>query len=555
MLERLVENWLDSVNERTFQVPFCQILLSEGHRIIHSTRHAPIELGKDVISQGPDGTVHAYQLKGHPGTRLTLNGWREIEPQIRELTSTSILDPEFKDKQHKSYLVTNGIVDEEVRVAIEKFNDANIRDGYMNRTLGLLDRGYLLKKFLSIGSSLWPTSIKRINQLIEIYISEGNDWYPVNKSHNILSEILFLDSSATKPGAAQLKRSIISASIFSFFTLSSYYRKENHSAIIHALIQLSSYIIAACEKWGVSVKMNAEPTIIMLREEIACRILLLAKEADGRDELIEGDSMSDFLFYRSRITFLIGLFSAYLLEFKDKAENSENNLILVNFIKKYEGKLFLWGEGAIPCTISYYWFSCRYNDKQYPETILLSIACAILSPKSQEKRYKISPYFTVSDRIRSEVDFLLGSRQNPLRNETIGLHSFTSSSIFYFLVRTGRKQFCKALWPQYTQLTSADFIPDNKWNYCLWRTNGGKEIHRQHRPKKGWSELIDELEQIDESYIPQRLLDDPFLHLLFCICFPQRFTYDTARILDGKLGYFGFYRNEKKNNSRSNNIG
>lgn len=33
MLERVIENWLASVNERQYQIPFCQLLAAEGEKV------------------------------------------------------------------------------------------------------------------------------------------------------------------------------------------------------------------------------------------------------------------------------------------------------------------------------------------------------------------------------------------------------------------------------------------------------------------------------------------------------------------------------------------
>lgn len=60
------------------------MLSAEGHRILHSTRHSSIELGKDVVTTDKDGVPCAYQLKGNPGGRLTLQEFRGIEPQLRQ---------------------------------------------------------------------------------------------------------------------------------------------------------------------------------------------------------------------------------------------------------------------------------------------------------------------------------------------------------------------------------------------------------------------------------------------------------------------------------------
>jgi len=112
VLERLIESWLDSASERSYQAPFCQMLLAEGHTVLHSTRHAPLEFGKDVISIGPDGIPCAFQLKGNPGTRLTLVQLRDIKGQLLELVTQPIVLPGVPAGRHRCYLVTNGETEE-----------------------------------------------------------------------------------------------------------------------------------------------------------------------------------------------------------------------------------------------------------------------------------------------------------------------------------------------------------------------------------------------------------------------------------------------------------
>ena len=67
MIARLIEDWWDSASERAYQTAFCQMLAARGHQILHSTRHSPLEFGKDVISICPEGQACAFQLKGCPG--------------------------------------------------------------------------------------------------------------------------------------------------------------------------------------------------------------------------------------------------------------------------------------------------------------------------------------------------------------------------------------------------------------------------------------------------------------------------------------------------------
>ena len=56
MKERLVEDWLSRINERGYEVPFSQGLISTGHRVLRCG-HSPTEHGKDILSVMPDGKM------------------------------------------------------------------------------------------------------------------------------------------------------------------------------------------------------------------------------------------------------------------------------------------------------------------------------------------------------------------------------------------------------------------------------------------------------------------------------------------------------------------
>src|SRR3954471_453432 len=63
MRERLVEDWLIRINERGYDVAFCQILLLQGRHVLRAG-HSPIEHGKDVLAASVDRKkVWGYQLK------------------------------------------------------------------------------------------------------------------------------------------------------------------------------------------------------------------------------------------------------------------------------------------------------------------------------------------------------------------------------------------------------------------------------------------------------------------------------------------------------------
>ena len=46
LIERIVENWLTSATERSFQIPFCQLLSAQGEKLVYIATHGQFEKGK-----------------------------------------------------------------------------------------------------------------------------------------------------------------------------------------------------------------------------------------------------------------------------------------------------------------------------------------------------------------------------------------------------------------------------------------------------------------------------------------------------------------------------
>ena len=63
MLARLIENWLINAGERGFEVPFTQLLATEGFRVLQGPVHHPFEHGKDIIAFDPNGQAPCLSAK------------------------------------------------------------------------------------------------------------------------------------------------------------------------------------------------------------------------------------------------------------------------------------------------------------------------------------------------------------------------------------------------------------------------------------------------------------------------------------------------------------
>src|SRR5664280_2859060 len=106
MTEKLLENWLTNTNERGYMLPFCQLLLSKGYKLLYISPHGLLEQGKDVIALNKNNKPEAFQLKNG---NVTLGEWRNIKGEIDELVTIPIQHPSVSEKSnYKSWLVTNG---------------------------------------------------------------------------------------------------------------------------------------------------------------------------------------------------------------------------------------------------------------------------------------------------------------------------------------------------------------------------------------------------------------------------------------------------------------
>lgn len=61
MIEKLLENWLDSSTERSYQPVFVQMLTAKGYKVVHSTRHCALEFGKDILAIDLNGAGCAFR--------------------------------------------------------------------------------------------------------------------------------------------------------------------------------------------------------------------------------------------------------------------------------------------------------------------------------------------------------------------------------------------------------------------------------------------------------------------------------------------------------------
>ena len=533
MLERIIENWLDKASERSFQQPFCYMLSADGHTIIHSTRHTAMELGKDIITIAPDGTPCAYQLKSG---NISLSKWRsEVGSQTNDLVWGQINHPSVDTSEHhRSYLVTNGRIEEEVSRAIDDRNRTWASQGQSHLRLKTIDHGELFDKAKTLGIALWPSELTDTKTLLEMFLESGQGVLSKEKLASLFESTFQLDGEE-EPSEAYCKRVMASAGLLCAIATSNFSNENNHVSEIEAWMLYISYVFALVERWELSDRA-CKNEFEIATQSIYNSLSNLCDEIKERNDLIEGDPFADSYVYRVRVTWLLGLMSIYALWRRSKEETtSEIDDFLREFCKEKQHLLELWGEAAVPQFLAFFWYFRKINATMGPTVSLyhlISEICQRNAPNS--KTFLANPYYEADDLLPHLFAPILGPSEDPL-DETFTGSSYALEGLVHLFVRTPWKQTMKGLWPGVSRLASVSFKPKNSWDFYRWRNKDGKRWDVYPEPTQEWEELKALSFESEGTCIPPTIKDDPILLLLFLCVYPHRMNAEIMRWLDTQM--------------------
>jgi hypothetical protein len=519
------------------------MLAADGHLVVHSTRHAAIEFGKDIITIDRDGVPCAFQLKGNPGRRLTLQQLREIRPQLLELATHPIIHPGVARTTHRCYLVTNGQTDEEVHRSLEETNQELERLGFGSNRITLWSRGHLLEMATRLGASLWPSEIEDLNVLLEILVHRGDDLFPIPKLDTLLQRILFLSGAeSTRIRTRELKRHITSAAVLVGVALRNFSLRENHYATVTAWTLFITYSIAACTKHRISYKNVAQAAVHIAKDTVFDSLAALCDEVEQNRKLLMPSGFEIAPIYIGRATLVYALMAAYWIWSSEREWPDEKHKeFLSMWLPRDFNQSYLWGEGAVPQFLVHYWYFSKVDATARSEIQLGNLLQALVQFNLHQPQQNFpGPYFTFEDFIRHLLAGFLASGEDPLRDETARSFSFMAEGLMHLFVRTNLKQAAKSIWPDFTKLGLKHFEPEEAWHYCLYRTNEGNEVMVQSPATKLWDELVTEARECRVRKVPKPLLEEKFILLLFVMVFPYRATPEVLRYLGLKFGTVWF---------------
>ena len=528
MIEKLIENWLDSASERSYQPVFVQILTARGYRVVHSTRHTVLEYGKDVLAIAPDGSGCAFQLKGNPGGRMGLNEFRrDIQPQLIQLISQPVVSPGFPSASHKSFLVSNGYFEEEVQRAVDDLNQGP----YMSN-IALISRGKLICWCQDIGTSLWPSELNDDRLLLELYLTNPKDVLPVGKLSRLIRKVLKLNSEDDRlSGKPEFNRVVSSAALLVGITTSGFAEADNHFAVVSAWTLFAVNIIAAGEKHGFELNGIALESLELAESATCDALAQLWYEVEKRSHLVEGDGLTDTEVYSWRITLLLGLLSCLaIMDETTPCLDEENRESLRQWLLQENKDKKLWGEGAVANLAPWLIWRRKNDPTLRPDKDILSLVNTVIAiSQSNSESHLVNPYYTFEELIRFNNNLDKVGEASPIKGESFKGSSYTAEALFHLLVRTNFKQHCKLLWSDFTKISHRSCLPDNSWEYCLLKIDSGIDISKIYPSTYKWDDIKDEALNCENEYIPEQLLLRPWLLALWWQVAPFRYNTEASK--------------------------
>jgi len=450
--EKLVESWLDSQSERRYQPALIQLMISEGWRVVHNTRHSPLEFGKDIIARDPSGKLHAIQLKGNPGSRLSKSQAQDMLPQIIELLDVAVppIYQESSAEKHVAVIATNGEIDEEARVLFEQAALRTNNPLCPASELQLWSRGDLLARFRSKLMQVWPTSLEGMRRVLELFTANGSALVdPVRLS-------IILDASIGRPASdmkSPEKTSRLSAALLLAEIIKNpWYASKNH----YVLFQLSVLISTYCLRYGDTERRRE---MIRAYDDVllghARDLLSEAEEVnfDPQYTWAAGSPMDEIDVMRERLRLISDAAGALVLSGLPRTTYSHE--YAKRLLENSYGPNSIWGQGAVPAAIVRYWAFRKVDATARPDGALMAILRAILAVSGRGGDGTPPPYYTFEECLFLHSGGLLGKESGVMDDSAKG-RAWFALALMYMLAKRNWKQTCQNLWAPFSRLLHED---------------------------------------------------------------------------------------------------
>jgi hypothetical protein len=521
MKERLVEDWLIRINERGYEVPFAQSLVSKGYRVLR-VGHSPTEHGKDVLAIAPDGAVCGYQLKSGDFGQADvskhheqLNMLVEARPTYPGLPASFIYRP---------YLVTTG---EFKYPAISLINELNASWTHRGLpTLELINGRQLHVDFVGLSSDFWPSEAPAVRRFRELYLVDGRGDLDLSQFAAFLVEILRGAKSAL-----DLERRIAGANLFASYLLGEFYYQGDHWSVVQGWTVCAAQIAWAGESGGFNA-VHWEVGFSLAKEAALAALETLHKEALSADGLrVKDRELDDFT--RTRNTISIAAAACWDLIAATRAEGNASKFESAQTLTGLIGRsrVLFWGEGAFPDFAILMWLLEKSGRQQVAKEMVLGLIEGVARRNARHSEDPFQdPYVSPDEFLTKLFD---GSQLQTVRKEAI--ESYSLLAFVTLAVRRNLRSELESLWHSISYVDLASFRPATPADVLLWRCDEGEERQINFDQPQKWDDLRTLAFRDDRERLPRILCDDPVFALIFLLVFRHRAQLSLVKHLDDRI--------------------
>jgi hypothetical protein len=521
VLERIVESWLTKAGERGFEVPFAQLLVSEGFRVIQGPAHHPFEHGKDVVALDGNGSLWAFQLKGGD---IDLAGFERIQGQLLALTGTAVSYPgvEPPRRPDRVALVTTGILTPPVRSRLDAFNQANRPLGHP--ILESIEREHLVSRFLATHGKYLPAQPEDLNALLRLLLGDGRGPFPIKPFVQFISDTIV--AGHDEPRGTHIARSTASSVLLTAYATAPWQRVGNALGVSEGWLALATTILHAGSRFQIDDHILADSYELALTAARA-ELRSLLEEAAGRDDLIVPDLVEGVV-YPTRALLICGYLAAFYLSERilgeHQAVESPTRAVLMRELPYIK----VVSEFGAPYLVIIATALELLGEPAAGRALVFSYARELsIGNQRQSKGTLPDPYHNFEDALRRMFRADVDSPDEQFDGNAYTLHLAVD-----WLARRGERQIVASLWPNVTRLSLFEFRVSKPSQLCAFADEEGTLHMWQAAMPESWARLRVASQAMNESELPaelwRRLECLPYLLLLF----PHRFVSSTSKALD-----------------------
>jgi hypothetical protein len=518
MKERLVDDWLSRINERGYDVAFCQTLIAKGQRVLRCG-HSPIEHGKDVLALSADGsTVWGYQLKTGNCSQAEI---MKHHDQLKMLVETRPIFPGLPENFiYCPVLVITGEFKDPAISLIKELN-AGWRSRQLPELKLFAGRAFL-SDLISLSHDFWPITSPDIRNLRSLYLVDGRGDFDAAAFGDFFARLIDPAKSPLEFG-----RQAAAANVFASYLLGEFHQNGDHWSVFRGWTICAAAIARATKpnNWN---EGPAYDSFVLARNAAFAALSALTCEVIKENALHgEGLELDDYTKVRNTTALAAAACSILCAEILDtKIDGMEKVIPLIQNLAAKQ-RFHFWGEGALSQYAMLIWALDRASDKATSRPLLadaLKLVVARNQPESEDPL--ADPYQTPDDCLMKQLSEVDESR----RKEAV--ESYALYPLVLLGARRQMRQEIESIWHQLCRVRLTWFRGETPADALQWHCERGREITTQFEHPQSWRALEEIARRQDRDRLPPVLWEDMAFSLMFLLTFQHRMLASLFKHID-----------------------